>query len=126
MKKSGFFIIPIFFIIPAFLGAQMLMITIDNKVFKSKSRSSVKFDHGGHMAIEGVSCTDCHHRFVNGKNVLNSDELTGDNKTIYCSNCHSDDSNLKNAYHRLCIRCHQAMIKNSKRTGPRLCGECHK
>ena len=126
MKKFRFFIIPVFFILPVFLSAQMESIVIDNPAFKSKSRSSVKFSHGNHMAFEGVSCIDCHHRFENRKNVLDPSELTDDNKSIYCSYCHSDASGLKNAYHRLCIRCHQSMIKKNKASGPRLCGECHK
>jgi len=126
MKKWRFLTIPVFFTIQFFLYAQMESININSPVFKSKSRSSVKFNHANHMAIDGVSCTNCHHRFENRKNVLDLSELSSENKTIYCSHCHKDANNLKNAYHRLCVRCHQSMVKIKKPAGPRLCGECHK
>jgi len=74
MKKFRFVIIPVCFIIPAVLFAQMESITINNPVFKSKSRSSVIFSHGNHMMIENGSCTDCHHRFENGRNVIDANE----------------------------------------------------
>ncbi|HNX23622.1 MAG TPA: cytochrome c3 family protein [Spirochaetota bacterium] len=117
--------ITLFFIIPVFLFAQMEIIIIDNPVFKSKSRPSVKFNHFNHMDIENVSCSDCHHRYVNGRNVIEPNELSDSSKTIDCGYCHNNGAELKNAYHRLCIRCHQAMIKKNKPAGPRLCGECH-
>jgi c(7)-type cytochrome triheme protein len=126
MKKLWIIAMPVFFIMPVFLSAQMEYIIIDNMVFKSKSRSSVKFSHGNHMAIEGAACNDCHHRFENGKNVLDPVELNSDNRTIYCSYCHTDASKLRNSYHRLCIGCHESMVKKNKAPGPRLCGECHK
>jgi len=126
MKKFRMFFIPVFFILPVFLLAQLETILIDNAVFKSGSRLPVKFSHGSHMIIEGVSCTGCHHRFENGKNVLKEEELDGENKSIYCSNCHREKSELKNAYHRLCITCHQTTKKENKTAGPKLCGECHK
>jgi c(7)-type cytochrome triheme protein len=126
MNKIMFVIIAVCFIIPVVLFAQMESMIISNPVFKSKSRSSVKFNHYNHMAIEGGSCTDCHHRFVNGRNVIEPDELSDSNKSIYCSHCHNEPLKLKNAYHRLCIKCHESMVKKNKPAGPRLCGECHK
>ena len=126
MKKYAGLILPLFFVIPVFLYGQMEMMIIDNTVFKSKSRSAVRFNHGNHMALYGVSCRDCHHRFENKKNMLDPVELTDDNKTIHCRYCHTGSSRLQNAYHRLCIGCHQSMIKKNLTAGPRLCGECHK
>ncbi len=130
MKRIIIILIHSCLIIPVFLFAQMESITISNQVFKSRSRSSVQFNHGNHMMIEGVSCTDCHHRFENGKNVLDTSELTSENKSIFCSSCHMNESSLKNSYHRLCIGCHQSMTKSlinkNKTAAPRLCGECHK
>ena len=126
MKRFPVVFIPFLFIIPIISYAQMETMVIDNTVFKSKSRSAVSFNHGKHMAIDGVSCIDCHHRFENGKNVLDPVELTDENKKIYCVFCHTDSSGLQNAYHRLCIRCHESMVKKNKSAGPRLCGECHK
>lgn len=77
-----------------------------------------------HMCIEGVSCTECHHRFKNGKNVVMIDELTEKNKSIMCGYCHKGKSELIKAYHHQCIGCHNLKIKGRAK-GPRMCGECH-
>ncbi|MBN2401867.1 MAG: cytochrome c3 family protein [Spirochaetes bacterium] len=126
-KKSGFVFLCIMLIaLPVYLLAQSETIIINNTdTFKQKIRSSVNFPHMNHMTLEGVSCTDCHHRFENGKNVLDSDELTEDNKSILCSSCHTGKSSLEKAYHRQCIGCHDGK-KSGKPAGPRMCGECHK
>ncbi len=126
MKHLRFKIIPLLFIIPVFLFGQMEMITIDNPIFKSGSRSAVQFSHGRHMEMEGVSCTDCHHKFENGINVLDPAELNSEDRSIYCGFCHNTPASLKKSYHRLCIGCHESMIKKNQTAGPRLCGECHK
>jgi c(7)-type cytochrome triheme protein len=127
--NKGLGIIPLLIMlmaIPLYLLAQSESIIINNTgIFKEKTRTSVTFTHMNHMSLEGVSCTDCHHRFEKGKNVLNSDELTENSKSILCGNCHTEKSNLEKAYHRLCIGCHDAK-KIGKAKGPRMCGECHK
>jgi len=111
--------------LPFYLLAQSEIISINNMaIFKSKNRTPVKFTHMNHMSLEGVSCTNCHHRFEKGKNILQLDELTDKNKSILCSNCHMGKSNLIKAYHHQCIGCHNTKIKG-KATGPRMCGECH-
>lgn len=126
MKNLRFKIIPVVFTLPVLLFAQIEIITIENPVFKTKSRPAVVFSHGSHMSIEDVSCSDCHHRYENGRNVIDPNELNDSNKSIYCSHCHNKPSSLKRSYHRLCIGCHDSMIKKNKAAGPRLCGECHK
>jgi c(7)-type cytochrome triheme protein len=126
MKKFISAVIILCFIIPVLLYAQMEVIEINNPVFKSGSRSPVTFNHGNHMMIEDLSCRDCHHRFENGINVLDEAELESGNKDIYCRSCHTGEKDLKNAYHRSCIKCHDSMVKKNKASGPRLCGECHK
>jgi hypothetical protein len=126
MSKTGIFIITLFVIIPVLLFAQMETIVIDNPVFKTKTRSAVTFNHMNHMEIENVACSDCHHRYENGRNVIDANELNDGNKSILCSHCHKNESDLKKAYHRSCIGCHNSMIKKNKPAGPRLCGECHK
>ena len=112
--------------VPLYLVAQSESITINNtSIFKAKSRTSVEFPHANHMALDGISCTDCHHRFEKGKNVLEADELTENNKSILCGSCHKGKSNLEKAYHRQCIGCHNGK-KQAKPIGPRMCSECHK
>ena len=112
--------------LPLYLVAQSESITINNTgIFKSKSRTFVEFPHANHMALDGIACTDCHHRFEKGKNVLEADELTENNKSILCGSCHKGKSNLEKAYHRQCIGCHNGK-KQAKPIGPRMCSECHK
>jgi hypothetical protein len=124
-RKFIIFLILLIVTLPLYLVAQSEFIIIDNiEIFKKKERTSIKFTHMNHMSIDGVSCTDCHHRFQNGKNVLAIDELTDNNKLIFCSTCHYEKSGLMNAYHHQCIGCHNTKIKG-KAAGPRMCGECH-
>lgn len=112
--------------LPIYLLAQSDSILINNTAtFKVKSRAPVNFPHMNHMTLEGVSCTDCHHRFEKGKNVLDTGELTEDNKSILCVSCHKGKSDIEKAYHRQCIGCHDGK-KQAKPAGPRMCGECHK
>jgi len=112
---------------PQLLTAQSETILINNKsVFKKENRPAVSFAHINHMDLEDVSCTDCHHRYENGENVLDPDELTEENiSTIVCSSCHKKKSELEKAYHHRCIGCHDN-LKKGKTAGPRMCGECHK
>ena len=103
--------------LPLYLFAQSVSIIINNiDIFKGKSRQPVTFTHMNHMTIENVACTACHHRFENGKNILNPDELTEKNEFISCNNCHTGKTNLEKAYHQLCIGCHDAK-KTGKATG---------
>jgi c(7)-type cytochrome triheme protein len=112
--------------LPLYLLAQSETIIINNAdTFKEKSRTPVTFPHANHMTLEGVSCTDCHHRFEKGKNILDASELTEKNKSILCGSCHKGKSNLETAYHHQCIGCHDGK-KRGKPAGPRMCGECHK
>lgn len=113
--------------LPVYIQAQSESIIINNtSIFKVKSRTSVVFPHMNHMSIEGVACTDCHHRFEKGKNVMDLNELAEGNKAIFCSSCHKGKSGLERAYHRECIGCHDTRKKSGKAAGPRMCGECHK
>jgi c(7)-type cytochrome triheme protein len=85
-----------------------------------KQRPPVLFPHLRHLEAN-LSCTDCHHRYEKGKNVLEERDLAEGKPGIRCSECHDSKSRprLREAFHDQCIGCH------SKRSGPRLCGECH-
>lgn len=113
------------FLIPAlFIYAQPEKIIINNNaVYMGKQRAPVKFPHGNHMA--GLSCTDCHHKYGNGKNVIDESELIDGNRNIKCAYCHTSKSSLMSAYHRQCIGCHSKTRKEGKASGPVLCGKCH-
>ena len=111
------------------LTAQPEKIIIDNiETFITKQRSSVDFPHGTHMEGE-LECTDCHHDYKDGKNILNEDELEEGNSTVKCAYCHGgkteNDYNLREAFHKQCMGCHRKLDKAGEKTGPRLCGECH-
>jgi hypothetical protein len=126
-KKKVIAVLAIMVFAPLYLLAQSEIITINNtKIFKKKSRPPVAFTHSQHMTLEGVSCSDCHHLFVNGKNVLDSSKLVEGNPAISCSGCHNTEPDIKRVYHHLCIKCHEKAIDSGKAGGPRKCGECHK
>ena len=108
-------------------GAQPDQIKLDHvQAFCKKQRPPVLFPHGKHMEGE-LSCKDCHHRYEQGKNVLEESELEEGKPGIRCSECHSSKvrPKLREAFHRQCIDCHTKTQKAGKKSGPRLCGECH-
>jgi c(7)-type cytochrome triheme protein len=124
LKRSVIIVLMIHLILFAssHLSAQPEKILLDHpEVFKKRARPPVAFSHIRHM--EAVpSCKDCHHKYENGKNVLDEGTLQEGNKGIKCSACHGvrDRIDLKEAFHSQCISCHK-----NKKTGPRFCGECH-
>ncbi len=103
------------------LQAQPDMMILGNSKGLGKTRPAVAFPHNRH-AEAGLSCKDCHHIYENGKNVLDESNLEEGNQDIRCSACHGPKFkvNLKKAFHDQCMGCHR-----KKKTGPRLCGECH-
>jgi c(7)-type cytochrome triheme protein len=116
---------------PALAMAQADTMTLnDTKVFKTPARAPVVFTHLTHMGLDGVDCTECHHRYEGGlppkgKNVLDARELEEGNPDILCSSCHRTPAALQKAFHAQCIDCHEKLLAAGKPTGPRLCGECH-
>lgn len=96
------------------------------KDFKIKRRPPVTFPHEFHM--ERFECLDCHHRYENGKNVLDEDELAEGSPAARCSTCHSlkDKCDLQKAFHRQCLGCHVNQKTPGEPTGPRMCVGCHK
>ena len=109
----------------------------DNEVFASRSRPAVEFPHMQHIDAE-IECSDCHHRFKGGENVVDEGELEEDAEGIKCSSCHKSEAgfrfkpdldttkrNLQQAYHRMCTGCHRQVSKDKKKSGPVTCGECH-
>ena len=83
------------------------------------------FPHDKHM--EAVDdCKRCHHRYADGVNILEEDELDGGDG-MRCRTCHTDETSIdgREAFHRQCIRCHRAFEKEGRPSGPRTCGTCH-
>ena len=114
-------------VVPLYLAGQSETIIINSvKVFKKHTRPLVFFTHSKHEMLDEVSCRDCHHIFLDGKNILDpAADLIEGKMFVKCSDCHNTKSDLMQAYHRQCIDCHDKEVKAGKPTGPRTCGECH-
>ena len=123
------------------LGARPEDIVLDDQtVFTSRSRPAVAFPHMQHIDAE-IECSDCHHRFKGGENIVDEAELEEDAEGIKCAACHKNEPGfrfeadldptkrtLQQAYHRMCTGCHRQVSKEnteSKKSGPVTCGECH-
>ncbi len=109
------------------LNREAGIITINNSAYYvNKQRPSVAFPHERHI-IAGMDCLLCHHKYKNGKNIISSNMLKPENKSISCSFCHGSLGfarlPLQEAYHGLCLGCHGQNVSTKK--GPILCGHCH-
>jgi c(7)-type cytochrome triheme protein len=123
------------------LGAQPEDVVLDDQtVFTSRSRPAVAFPHMQHIDAE-IECSDCHHRFKGGENIVDEAELEEDAEGIKCAACHKNEPGfrfeadldpskrtLQQAYHRMCTGCHRKVSKENKenkKSGPVTCGDCH-
>jgi c(7)-type cytochrome triheme protein len=114
----------IVFVLP--VAAQPEDIVLDNgEFFGKKERPAVSFPHGMHMNF--LECTDCHHRYEKGENVLDEDTLEEGNAAIRCGSCHNLNNRLglQRAFHTSCTGCHRRMVGENGARGPRTCGGCH-
>jgi hypothetical protein len=91
--------------------------------FKKHFQPPVKFDHYLHETL--IRCRVCHHDF----NVFSNRNFGKGSK---CSTCHKEKLNkeipvpLLMAYHQMCRGCHENYLKWGRRSGPVMCGVCHK
>ena len=108
-------------VITSLLGAQPETMVLKSPAFQTRQRPPVPFPHGRHME-GGLSCKDCHHRYEQGKNVLEESDLEPGKPGIRCQECHGS---LRDVFHRQCFGCHQKMAKEGRKNLPRYCGECH-
>ena len=121
------------------LDAQPEDIVLDDQaVFADRSRPAVEFPHLRHFDDAGIECSECHHRFKGGENIVDEAELEEDGEGIKCSSCHKNETGfrfkpdldptertLQQAYHRMCTGCHRQVSKANKQSGPVTCGACH-
>jgi len=96
----------------------------DAYIYTNLSRGNVKFPHEQHYRW-GIGCLSCHHRYKSGINILDINELKPGTTGLACAICHEPGMELESAYHRMCIDCHEKMLKESSSTGPVMCGHCH-
>lgn len=100
-------------------------VTINDPAFGGQNKKGpVKLNHKKHVEDYGVSCTECHHDYQDGKNVWKEGDPV---KT--CGECHPMEESqgklykLKagTAFHNNCRECHKAQDK-----GPyKKCNDCH-
>lgn len=110
------------------LRAQPERVLLDPaKDFGKKGRPAVSFPHDRHVEVTG-SCKECHHRYEQGRNVLDESQLEEGGPAIRCASCHPSKSHLglERAFHDQCMGCHRKLRHERKKTGPRYCGECHR
>ncbi len=102
-------------------------LVINNTGYATDKKGPVKLSHKKHVAEYGAKCTDCHHIYKDGKNVLKE----GD-KIQKCAECHSPAKKegktlkLNIAYHKNCKDCHKKAAEEGKDKAPfKKCNDCH-
>jgi len=79
-------------------------------------RPAVLFDHARHTAALGMQhCTPCHSADHRGRplpRLAGTDDL-------------EDIDAAREAYHAVCLDCHERRLSDGERSGPVTCGECH-
>lgn len=96
---------------------------LKSRGFSQYFQPPVRFDHYLHETL--LRCRVCHHDF----NVF-SDRNFGEGSK--CATCHKEKLKkdipvpLLMAYHKQCIGCHENYLKWGRRSGPVMCGICHK
>jgi len=103
-------------------------IVISNEGYQTDKKGPVKLSHKKHAAEYGAKCTDCHHIYKDGKNVL-----TEKDPIEKCSKCHSPLKKegkvlkLNLAYHKNCKNCHKEISEKdpSKKAPFKKCNDCH-
>ncbi len=111
-------------------------ITMDSKLYEKHRKGSVTFPHKKHAEYEGISCTDCHHVYEDGKNAWKEGDPVQN-----CEACHSKTGRAprdmdkaerikqyhQDAIHENCRGCHKKMVDRSTEKGKALarCSGCH-
>lgn len=103
------------------------VIVINKEGYTKDRRGPVTFTHKKHALDYKILCWECHHEYVDGKNVW----VPWDSADS-CDTCHDPQEKqdnamkLKTAYHVNCKNCHKALAKENKKSGPyRKCLQCH-
>jgi len=138
---SGVFVVAVllfaasFVVIAAETKAPDVIDITSPKVWPNPTKKVLPFDHKKHNVDYKIACTECHHKFDNGKNVWKE----GD-PVQKCEACHTEGTiqgekklppdqqklNLKLAFHNNCVGCHQKLKKDNPQTkAPVTCAGCH-
>jgi len=99
------------------------IMNLKSREFGRRHEHSVRFDHYLHETA--IRCRVCHHDF----NIFSN---RNDGKGSKCSGCHKKQMTkeipipLLTAFHKKCIGCHENYIRWGRKSGPIMCGFCHK
>jgi hypothetical protein len=113
------------------------VITLKATLWEEHSKSAVTLTHKKHATEYGVACSECHHKYEDGKNVWKE----GD-PVQKCQECHTDPTikgekqlppaqqklNLKLAFHNNCQGCHRKLKMQDREKYadiPTTCAQCH-
>ena len=107
------------------LSGLKAVIILDNQDGK---QGPVSFSHLKHAGEYGVTCTECHHEYKDGKNIWNQND-----PVKKCRECHDPEEKkdgvmkLQNAFHKNCRDCHKQMVEEGKsEIAPyKKCTDCH-
>ena len=115
-------------------------IVIETEGYKKDKKGPVKFHHKKHqeeyLDVEGkkIDCTECHHKYVDGKNVWKKGDPVA---KCGSEDCHSPLKKkgkkqyaLAVAFHKNCKDCHKALVeagkKKEKEAPYKKCNTCMK
>ncbi len=102
-------------------------ISIDNAGYKAHPKGPVLFSHKKHVEEYQATCTDCHHMYVDGKNVWKQGDPV--KKCVECHNPIKEEAeglDLKKAFHDNCKSCHKEAVANGNTNAPdKKCTACH-
>ena len=106
-------------------NAQEEIIDLNADPELARQRSAVAFSHDLHMGL--YECLDCHHKYEDGVNGLDEDDLVEDSPEVNCAACHDASASIdrQRAFHRQCMGCHIQVRKAGEASGPEMCGACH-
>lgn len=87
------------------------------EIFGKLERPQVVFDHGKHSdAFKKEGCETCHPANKEGNLIFE----------YPFKQVMKDKESMMNPYHEKCINCHKKRVKEKKKGGPLICGDCHR
>lgn len=102
-------------------------ILIENKVYKTDRKGSVRFSHLEHAEGYVEACEDCHHEYQDGRNVWQEGQ-----PVKKCLSCHDplkrqgNARKLNMAFHNNCKGCHKELAREGGTDAPyKQCTDCH-
>ena len=107
-----------------------------NEIYEENEMGPVAFQHEKHVKTylnpdgNNIPCKECHHEYVNGKNIWKEGDTV---RKCGTSGCHDPVENrgekkvkLRTAYHIECKVCHRDITKSGKKGAPYIkCSGCH-